>query len=155
MSENPLRFLNPDDWRLLSAGASKIEFKPGDEIIRQGSTRQVIYVLRQGTVKVELMQKGSCIQIAKLGTGEVFGEMAFLEDSEASARATAEDNVTVDAIAGTHLYSLFDAFPGLAVRFYQSLSLTLSKRLRYVSAQLVEALENQSSAESPAVVSRD
>ena len=140
MSENPLRFLSSDDWRLISASASHLEFKPGEEIIHEGSTHKIIYVLRRGTVRVEMTQSQRKVQIAKLGPGEVFGEMAFLEDSDASASATAETHVDVEAIAGPPLYQLFESFPGLATRFYQSISVTLSQRLRHVTAQLVELL---------------
>jgi CRP-like cAMP-binding protein len=149
MPQNPLKFLSPDDWRLICDSGDHLQFKPGDEIIRDGSTEQIIYVLRRGAVKVELLLNHRRIQIAKLGAGEVFGEMAFIEAAEASARAIAEDYVEVDAISGEKLYSLFETFPGLAIRFYRSLALTLSQRLRHVSAQLVEMQIQAQSCKEP------
>jgi CRP-like cAMP-binding protein len=149
MSENPLKFLSPDDWHLICASGDHLHFKPGDQIIRDGAIEQIIYVLRRGTVKVELLLDRRRIQIAQLGAGEVFGEMAFIEAAEASARAIAEDDVEVDAISGEKLYLLFDSFPGLATRFYRSLALTLSKRLRHVSAQLVELQTQTRPGHSP------
>jgi hypothetical protein len=122
MSDNPLKFLNPEDWKLVCANPTHLRFSPGDEIIREGSRDQIIYVLRKGTVRVELLRSGSRIEVARLSPGEIFGEMAFLEETGASAGVTGEDRVEVDAISGVHLYSLFSSFPGLATRFYQSLA---------------------------------
>jgi extracellular factor (EF) 3-hydroxypalmitic acid methyl ester biosynthesis protein len=139
MSEKTLRLLSADDWGLICASASQLQFKPGDEIIPEGSTRQIIYVLRRGTVKVEILEDGRRVEIGRIRTGEFFGEMAFVEDVAASARALAEDHVEVDAIASAELYSLFESFPGLATRFYQTIAQTLSKRLRHVTAQLLDA----------------
>jgi extracellular factor (EF) 3-hydroxypalmitic acid methyl ester biosynthesis protein len=139
MSYKPFQFLTADDWRLICASASQLEFKSGQEIIREGSTQQIIYMLRRGTVKVDILQNDRRVEIAKISSGEFFGEMAFVEDTAASARATAEVHVEVEAISAAELYALFEAFPGLATRFYQTIALTLSKRLRHVSAQLLDA----------------
>jgi extracellular factor (EF) 3-hydroxypalmitic acid methyl ester biosynthesis protein len=139
MSYKPFQSLSTDDWRLICASASQLQFKPGDEIIREGSTRQIIYVLRRGIVKVEILENGRRVEIGRIRTGEFFGEMAFVEDGAASARALAEDHVEVDAIAAAELQTLFESFPGLATRFYQTIAQTLSKRLRHVTAQFLDA----------------
>jgi len=57
--------------------------------------------------------------------GETCGEMAFLEDSVASATAVAEEDVKAYV-----LYDLFELFPHLGSRFYRSLAVNLSRRLR-------------------------
>jgi len=72
----------------------------------------------------------SGIQIAQIGPGETCGEMGFLEDSVASATATAEQEVKAYAIEWPALHDLFELFPHLASRFYRSLALNLSRRLR-------------------------
>jgi CRP-like cAMP-binding protein len=56
--------------------------------------------------------------------------MAFLEDSIPSATATAEEPVQAFAIEWQALLSLFELFPHLASRFYRSLAVNLSRRLR-------------------------
>jgi extracellular factor (EF) 3-hydroxypalmitic acid methyl ester biosynthesis protein len=60
----------------------------------------------------------------------VCGEMAFLEDSLASATATAEENVEAYALSWGALGDLFELYPHLASRFYRSLAVNLSRRLR-------------------------
>lgn len=154
MPNNPLKFLNPEDWQLVCANPRHLHFSPGDEIIREGSRDQIIYLLRKGTVRVELSRSGRRIEVARLSPGEIFGEMAFLEENGASASVTAEDRVEVDAIPGVHLYSLFSSFPGLATRFYQSLAFALSQRLRQRTSQVIGFLEDKLPTEKSIVAPR-
>ena len=65
--------------------------------------------------------------------GELFGEMSFLEEAGASASVVADDEVEVDVIPGEHVRRLLDSLPGFAARFYHSLAVTLSERLRRTS----------------------
>jgi len=66
----------------------------------------------------------------KIGPGEICADMSFLEDAPASARVIAE--VEIDAYHLDHrtLHSLFELFPHLGSRFYRSLAMNLSRRLR-------------------------
>jgi CRP-like cAMP-binding protein len=56
--------------------------------------------------------------------------MAFLENSQASATATAGEDVEAYAISWEALSDLFELYPHLASRFYRSLAVNLSRRLR-------------------------
>jgi CRP-like cAMP-binding protein len=56
--------------------------------------------------------------------------MAFLENSVPSATVIAKDEIKAYAIEWEVLYDLFELFPHLASRFYRSLALNLSRRLR-------------------------
>ena len=56
--------------------------------------------------------------------------MAFLEDTGPSATATAEEEVQALSIEWRSLTELFELFPDLASRFYHSLAVNLSRRLR-------------------------
>jgi len=56
--------------------------------------------------------------------------MAFLESGLASATATAEENVEAYALQWKQLIDLVELFPHLASRFYRSVAINLSRRLR-------------------------
>jgi CRP-like cAMP-binding protein len=68
--------------------------------------------------------------IAHIGPGQVCGEMAFLENGAASATVTADEDVEACAIEWSALSDLFELFPHLGSRFYRSLAVSLSRRLR-------------------------
>jgi CRP-like cAMP-binding protein len=79
--------------------------------------------------------------LAKFCAGDVCGEMSFLEDSVASATVVASATATVEFLSAKELSDVFVAFPHLASRFYRSMALTLSRRLRTTSQKLCVAQE--------------
>jgi CRP-like cAMP-binding protein len=101
-------------------------FRKGDVLIQQGKQMKTVYVLVRGRAKIE----SSKAVIAHIGPGQVCGEMAFLENGAASATVTAEDDGEACAIEWKALSDLFELFPHLGSRFYRSLAVNLSRRLR-------------------------
>ena len=85
-----------------------------------------MYLIAAGKVKVSILGNF----LAEIGSGEICGEMAFLEDSRPSATATAEEEVQAFGIEWKNLSELFELFPHVASRFYRSLAVNLSRRLR-------------------------
>jgi CRP-like cAMP-binding protein len=125
-AKNRLQYLTQNDWVLIADKARQLTFKKGDKLVEQGKQSSVLYLLGAGRVNVVV----SGTQIAQIGPGEACGEMGFLEGSVASATATAEEEVKAYAIEWPVLHDLFELFPHLASRFYRSLALNLSRRLR-------------------------
>ena len=56
--------------------------------------------------------------------------MAFLENSKPSATVIATDDVEAAAIEWSALSELFQLFPHMGSRFYRSIAISLSRRLR-------------------------
>lgn len=141
MAGNSLQYLTRNDWVLIGAKAKRKRFTLGQEIIREGVQSEVIYIIRRGTASVELLNSRSTAVLAWLGEGDLCGDMAFLEKTKATASVIAkEEEVEVDEVKAEDLRSLFNSFPGLASRFYQSLAVILARRLQDTSRELVRAL---------------
>jgi CRP-like cAMP-binding protein len=137
MAGNRLQYLSANDWILIQARVKRHAFTLGEEIIRQGDWGDSIRIIRKGEASVELAGSGTRTILATLGPDDVCGEIAFLEKGKASAAVIAsEENVEVDEINAKDLRALFEAFPGLASRFYLSLSMILAQRLRVTSKEL-------------------
>jgi extracellular factor (EF) 3-hydroxypalmitic acid methyl ester biosynthesis protein len=136
MRPGSLSLLNADDWRLLLEKAESRVFEGGETILDEGSPRRALHVVRRGFVRVERAEQGQRVTVATLGSGETFGEMALLEESGASASVLAQDRVEVDIVAGNHIETLLTSMPGFSARFYQSLALSLSRRLRETTTLL-------------------
>jgi CRP-like cAMP-binding protein len=124
--KNRLQYLSQNDWMLLLDRAQPVTFKKGDVLVQQASQSKTLYLIAAGKVKVSISTK----VLAQIGPGEVCGEMAFLEDSNPSATATAEEEVQAFSIEWKTLIELFELFPHVASRFYRSLAVNLSRRLR-------------------------
>ena len=129
-------FLTNDDLRLLAEKARRLSFVAGDIVLGEGKEPPGIYVLRSGQVKIEKRFAKPPQTIAILGPGEVFGEVSFIDNRPASAWAIALEAAEADVLAKADILSLLSSVPGLSSRFYQSLALKLSERLRATTDNL-------------------
>lgn len=140
---------------LLDAG-ERLTFKPGEVIVRQGERLNGIYVILQGEVRIEhgiqvvrqtvVKQKDGrdsvkeipgrlSVEVTRLGRGAIFGEMSFVDDSPTSAAVCAAGEVEVAFIDGGKVRAKLDEDTAFAARFYHSLAIVLSGRLREANRQ--------------------
>jgi CRP-like cAMP-binding protein len=128
-AKNRLEHVTQNDWMLIVDKAKRTTFKKDDVLIHAGQQHKTVYLVVKGVARVETASKAF---IARLGPGEVFGEMAFLENGVASANVTASGELEVCAIEWSALQDLFELYPHMGSRFYRSLAVNLSRRLRDV-----------------------
>ena len=126
-SSRPDSFLTDRDWRTLLDQSQFGSYQDGDVILEKGSLRRAIFVIEKGTVRVE---RNPGTVLARRGQGAVFGEVSFLDNSGASASVVADGDVDVSVIEESNLNQILSATPALATRFYQTLAVTLARRLR-------------------------
>ncbi len=74
-------------------------FKKGDLIIEDGSTEENAYLIQKGSVEVFKMEKERRIVLAKLGVGNVIGEMCLLTGEAHSASVIALEDTGVNTIS--------------------------------------------------------
>jgi len=134
-SPNPLNLVTANDWVLIKAGARQLKFNAGDVLIHQDSPGGTLFLLRSGSARIE----ANGVLLTKIGPGQICGEIAFLENCLCSATVIAETEVEVDAIDCAELHRIFRMFPHVGARFYQSLAVLLSRRLRETSYSFLEA----------------
>ena len=126
-AENRLEYLTADDWALLAGKSEILTFNNEEVIIQAGVRPRHLFFILSGTA---LIESARGVKLAAVSEGEVCGEMSFLEDTIASARVVAEENVEALAIEWTAIQQLFELHPHLGSRFFHSLALNLSRRLR-------------------------
>jgi CRP-like cAMP-binding protein len=125
-AHNRLEYLTANDWSLLVDKSRFTSSRRGETLLRQGERIDHILFVVSGAATIQVY----ATKIAQIGAGEICGEMAFLEGGLASATVTADQDVTALAVDWTALSDLFELFPHLASRFYRSLAVGLSRRLR-------------------------
>ncbi len=131
-----LKYLTANDWALLRTISRRLVFKPREIIIAINSRPNALFILVNGSAVVEVL-RGT--PIAKLAAGDICGEMAFIESNAASASVVAETEAQVDVLDLPKLTEVFTNHPHLEARFFKSLALLLSQRLRVTSMQLSKA----------------
>jgi CRP-like cAMP-binding protein len=126
-AKNRLEYLTQNDWMLIVDRAKRTAFNKDDVLIHAGKQHKTVYLLVKGSARVQSPSKAF---IAQIEPGEICGEMAFLENGVASAHVTAAGALEVCAIDWSTLLDLFELYPHLGSRFYRSLAVNLSRRLR-------------------------
>jgi len=130
-----LSFLTDDEEARLLGEAARREYADGEVIVREGERTRALFILREGEARVERSHGEFSVEISRLHAGELFGEMGFVEDFEASASVVAEGRCVIDVIADEHVHAMTSADAAFAGRFYHSIALILSQRLRATSVQ--------------------
>src|SRR5215472_10474883 len=88
--------LNPGEWQGLRRITQEREFTAGQQIFHEGDRGDGVYVIRDGLVEIAHFMDGKEHRVfSRLGPGEIFGEMAVIEDLPRSATAIAAGNARV------------------------------------------------------------
>jgi CRP/FNR family transcriptional regulator, cyclic AMP receptor protein len=99
----------------------------GDVIIREGVSIDSLIFMLEGELLVTTRGLG---QIARMGVGEVVGEMSLVDSTPPSATITASGNGLALFLHKTKLMQKLDNDEGFGSRFYHALAVFLAERLR-------------------------
>jgi CRP-like cAMP-binding protein len=135
--EQIFKYLTAEEERALLEKGGQRRFDAEDTIVSEGAEHNAIYVIRSGGVRVEKDSAGFALELTRLGPGQIFGEMSFLDGIAASATVVADvQGATVSVIGGDLIEAQFERNPGFFGRFYKSLADILSRRLRHTNVMV-------------------
>ncbi len=154
--------LKPTERQALIACGASHTYLPGETTLRQGENRdEVIYVIARGSVRIErelrirasyrLNEKGQPIReiphdpgkertrlvLQRLEKGSIFGEMSFLIQAIGTTDVVAEEPSDIVHIPQDAVERMMAETPGFAGRFYHSLAVTLTRRIRQTNKLVV------------------
>lgn len=120
------------DWLIAKGVKEKI---PADKVlITEGKPVEFLYILLEGmlAVSVSTLVNGEKLdrEIAKLATGEIVGEMSFVETGQASATVKSFADSFLLALSKLELAEKLQQDNGFAARFYRAITVVLVDRLR-------------------------
>ena len=101
----------------LAAVAGEQDFGAGQFIVRQGQVGTGLYVIVSGSVKV---LRGAD-ELARLGTGEFFGELSVIDQQPRNASVQAAEPTACLALASWDLLALLENDPQLALNMIKTL----------------------------------
>lgn len=70
-------------------------YDKGDRIIRQGDAADGMYFIEDGNISIRIKQDVGDVEVALLGKGQYFGELALVTHRPRAASAYAADNIKV------------------------------------------------------------
>jgi CRP/FNR family transcriptional regulator len=126
--------LADDELALVAEAAELVHVGAGETIFREGDSSNSCYVIRSGHASaVREHPAGRAISLARFGPGDVFGELAMLDDQRRSATVRALDELDALTIPGELMRRLLRERPEIAVRMV----VTLGNKLRQTNERLV------------------
>jgi len=120
--------------------AQERHFPAGSEIFQEGAPGDGVYFVKDGQVEISGLVGGNHRRVfSRLGPGEIFGEMAVIEDRPRSATATALQATEVYFIPRADMLSLIERSPALAFGLLQQISHRLREFNQLHLRELVQA----------------
>jgi ATP/ADP translocase len=120
--------VNSEDLAALARVATVAVYAPGETIVREGDAGDALFIIVRGSVGVVHDKQ----QVASLGPGEPFGEMAVLDREPRSASAAALEETEVLWIGSEEFYEVLHE----QVEIAEGVIRMLSNRLRGATAEL-------------------
>lgn len=126
-----LKDLSEPDLAALSLSLRDRRVKKGEVLFREGDPGHELYLIREGTVIVSKLVTGRVEQVlARIGVGEVFGEMSLFDEAPRSATIQAEIDSVLFCLDRESLRRLIETRPRAAAAFLFRLVRLFIARLR-------------------------
>lgn len=155
--------LTADEREALLGAGERQNYAKGDLVLGQGGDREeTIYVVSEGAVRIErqlrvrasyrLDEQGRPVRsqpddddddrptrivLQHLGKGSIFGEMSFLVMAKGTTDIVADEDSEIIHIPRSAVSRLMDQDAGFTGRFYHSLAVTLTRRIRQTNKLVV------------------
>ena len=125
--------LSDAELALLVGRCAETAYKAGSTIIADGAIGEGLYIVSAGTASV-IKYAGSNVEIelARLHTGEHFGEMSLVTELPASASVRARSDVTCLFVSREQFALLLHEQPDIARKVLAAFVRTLSRRLTQI-----------------------
>ncbi len=105
--------LEPEHTRFLVGCAKNARYKPGEYLVREGDREETLFLIRQGTVTIEMPSPvGEPICLETIGPGDVLG-VSRLTPVPAHLDCRARENVVAFALDNGCMYRKMNEDPRL------------------------------------------
>jgi small-conductance mechanosensitive channel/CRP-like cAMP-binding protein len=108
------RALDAEKIDRLARRMRMIIYGPGEVVLRQGDPGDSLYVVRSGSVAVQLGAHGARKEVATLSAGQFFGEMSLMTGESRSATVVAKSDCECYIVDKEAFQEILDERPELA-----------------------------------------
>lgn len=129
--------LGPMDLLRLTSLAAGRSYGDGDVLFSEGDVSRELFVIGDGEVDiVKEDTSGETITLARLGPGDFFGEMAFVDDKPRSAAAVARSALNVHMLPSGSLEKAVEYNVGMALYLTSVICKIMARRLNVTLKKL-------------------
>jgi len=122
-------------------------FQPGQVIFREGENSQEAYRILRGRVEISILADGKPVILAQLGEGDIFGEMAMVDERPRSASAQALEVAECEVLTPENFNELVLSRPEVLIPYMAS----FFERLRTANDRLRLEMRLRAKAEQAVV----
>ena len=127
---------------------SQAVFQPGQMIFREGDATQEAYRILKGRVEISIAGEGKAVILAQLGEGDIFGEMAMVDERPRSASAQALEVTECEVLTAENFNEAVLQRPEILIPYLAS----FFERLRTANDRLRMEMRLRAQAEQRASV---
>ncbi|MBU0561267.1 MAG: cyclic nucleotide-binding domain-containing protein [Bacteroidetes bacterium] len=120
----------------------KRKFESGEHVFETGQPGAAMFIVIEGEISIIAKRNNKNIELAKLGKGEFFGELALLDNSPRSADAIATRDTYALAIFREDLNKLMITLPLIGGKIIKKLAIIIGMRLKATNEMLSRKNEN-------------
>ena len=124
-----------EDIEWIIATGEKNRVAAGSVLIREGESIDAMSIVLDGWFSVTAAALGNR-EIARLGSGEILGEMSYVDSRPPSATVTAMEDAMILVLSRDSIVKKLNDDVYFAARFYRALAVFLSDRLRGTISRL-------------------
>jgi CRP-like cAMP-binding protein len=127
------RGLDEEQLKQITAIAQMETYSAHQTVFSQGSTGDAVYIVGKGQVEVQVRaNNGESYAAIYLGEGQVFGEMALIDQGKRSASIlTVDDNTTIYRIPTDRFLELCRTNTDIGYLMMRNIAQDLSFKLRH------------------------
>ncbi len=129
--------IEPAKLKLLAFTSERLAYQDDQILFSQGDNGDAAYIIIGGAAAILIETEQGPVEVARLGKGDVVGEIAILCDVPRTATVQAKESLTTLKISKDHFFRLVTDFPQIAVEIMRE----LAARLERTNAQLRRAVE--------------
>jgi diguanylate cyclase (GGDEF)-like protein len=131
--------LGSEELALVARYSGYRTFSPGQVVFEEGSHREELYMIREGTVVIRRRVDDAEQDIARFVSGEVFGEMDLLDTAPRSASAVADGSATLLVFPDRIEFGkLLEKHPDVFARVLRKLLGEVARRIRAIDRLISE-----------------
>ncbi|MGH8705550.1 MAG: cyclic nucleotide-binding domain-containing protein [Burkholderiales bacterium] len=142
------RTLSDAEISAIASLAEAQKLAPGKELFREGDSGDGLYLVVSGEIDVVKRAPGNERSLARLGAGEVLGEMSLLTEDSRSATGRATVETTVLRLPAKRFRALLEQGSPAALKVVARIAEVIARRLATTNAKVIELADKLESAGS-------
>lgn len=131
--------IRSSDFTYLFRTLQEKTYQKGETLFVEGDIGRALFIVVSGSISLTRNKGGTTEALAEVKPGEIFGEMALLEEMPRTATATASEKTKAYLLYKNKLDALLYEHPRLGVVVTHYLARNLSARMRAVMETQIKA----------------